>query len=413
MMLRLTAACSMLGFLAATGAVAHGQDVLAPDSQARKPLMSVLDRAGIGDNLDQAGIEVFGHVEGGWTISESYPPDDVITGRLFDLENNDPNLHQLQFTVERELDYARGVFDLGGRIDLLYGSDARFTQSNGMFDDDGYDDGPDNQFDIPQAYLDFALPYSTGIRVRVGKWYTLGGYEVVDPTGNAFFSRGFIFNYCLPFSHTGVLVSYVLSEGLAADLGVSRGWDQAFEDNNDALDVVGRLSWTPNTERYDAFLTGYFGPQQEDEDSENRIVIDLVFTYEAADNVSLAANVNYGYDAGHIVEPAAPFGAVEPERADAQWIAAEFWGVLAFSERLSFNSRVGWLNDDEGGSRGFGCDVYNVTLGLGITPFPNSTLGQGLLIRPEVRYDYAEERVLDSGTDHNQGTFGIDVVYAF
>jgi hypothetical protein len=35
------------------------------------------------------------------------------------------------------------------------------------------------------------------------------------------------------------------------------------------------------------------------------------------------------------------------------------------------------------------------------------------VIRPEVRYDYAQEGIFDGGTDHDQLTFGVDAIFTF
>lgn len=376
-----------------------------------KPLMALLHEAGLGQPLDDAHISIFGHAEASWTYSFSNPPNNVIAGRSFDFENQDLTFNQLNLTVERPVDVTEKKFDVGFRFENLYGGDARFQHSNGLFDYHGFglagnaadNPGPDEQYDLSQLYVDFAIPVGNGLRLRAGKFITLGGYEVVNPTGNALYSHGWVFNYCLPFSQTGVLATYALDEEakLVVDFGVTRGWDQALEDNNGALDVIGRLSWVA-TDQLGLFATVYTGPEMTDDSSHYRTVVDLVATYQYADNLSFAANFNYGWDGG-----ANTLGHKDP-----QWVALEGWSILKLNEYLNVNGRLGWINDDQG-SRGIGTDLYNATLGLGVKPVPSDNLWSNLMIRPELRFDYAEKAFFDAGTDHYQVTFATDVVFAF
>ena len=74
-----------------------------------------------------------------------------------------------------------GKFDWGFGIDMMYGSDARLIHANGL---NGYNSftHPINQFDLTQAYIDIVVPVGTGLRVRMGKFVNLVGYEAITPT---------------------------------------------------------------------------------------------------------------------------------------------------------------------------------------------------------------------------------------
>src|SRR5690348_15486715 len=100
----------------------HG---LNPGTQQPQPLMSLLDRTGIGGALEDANIRLFGHVEGSYTYNVDDPADDLNLGRVFDLKHDRPTLNQLDFNIERPVDLTSHHWDFGGRIEMLYGSDAR------------------------------------------------------------------------------------------------------------------------------------------------------------------------------------------------------------------------------------------------------------------------------------------------
>ena len=51
----------------------------------RQPLMSLLDAAGVGQALDSARINVYGHVEAGYTYNFDNPAKDLNLGRVADV----------------------------------------------------------------------------------------------------------------------------------------------------------------------------------------------------------------------------------------------------------------------------------------------------------------------------------------
>ena len=51
--------------------------------EARKPLMAMMDKVGMGSSMDSAGINVYGFVEGGWTYNFDTPNNQTNVGRVF------------------------------------------------------------------------------------------------------------------------------------------------------------------------------------------------------------------------------------------------------------------------------------------------------------------------------------------
>jgi len=51
------------------------------------------------------------------------------------------------------------------------------------------------------------------------------------------FSHSYLFG-AIPFTHAGAIVAYSLNEQLTPEGGVGRGWDDALEDKNDAMDFL-------------------------------------------------------------------------------------------------------------------------------------------------------------------------------
>ena len=78
----------------------------------------------------------------------------------------DPILDQLDFTIERAVDYRKNKWDVGFKAEIMWGADAGIIHSNGLFD---WYDGirkPENQWDLTQAYVDVTVPLGTGLRLR-------------------------------------------------------------------------------------------------------------------------------------------------------------------------------------------------------------------------------------------------------
>jgi hypothetical protein len=365
------------------------------EEAAPKPLMALLDKTPIGNGLRDAGIEVGGLAEAGYTYSTSSPPDNVITGRAFDFENQDPTLNQVMLYAERTTDASK-PWDLGFRIEALYGADARFTHSNGLLEE--FSDG-ENQFDLTQIYGEVVIPVGHGIKTKVGKFITPLGYELVNPSGNAFYSHSFLFGI-VPFAHTGVLGTYQVGDNLSVSFGFSRGWDQALEDNNDdALDAIGVVAYTldDKTNLTFSFTTG---PEQAGNSGRYRTALDFIATHQVNDKLTLAVNADYIFDA----------------RAGQDGDDSQVYGVAGYlgyklCPCATLNTRLEWFNDT---SRigGFDAVLYEATVGVALTPFKDGW-ASNLVIRPEARWDYADNDVFDGGTDDQQLTFGVDAYITF
>src|SRR6516164_2681251 len=134
--LKLAAAAVLVcaGILRAEDKVVYADDEQA--TKPRMPLMSALDKVGAGRTLDQLGITTGGYVEGSWTYNFARPRN------------------QINVFVDREVDASKGKFDIGGRVEWIFGADSRFFHSSGLNfygpgdADRGGQPFPNNQFDL-------------------------------------------------------------------------------------------------------------------------------------------------------------------------------------------------------------------------------------------------------------------------
>ncbi len=133
----LLAACGVVHAENGANGLSLAQPQLLDDAPAKRPLGQLLDRVGVGKTLDDAGITIGGYVETSWTISDSAPPANNISGRVFDFENQDLTLNQIDLYLERLVDPSKGRFDVGGRIEAIYGGDSRLIHSRNITNNHG------------------------------------------------------------------------------------------------------------------------------------------------------------------------------------------------------------------------------------------------------------------------------------
>lgn len=387
-----------------------------------QPLMYVLEQVGVGKTLEDLKINLYGWVEGGYTYATPLPPRNLITGNVFNIKHERIVLDQLVGNVERVVDKAAsakaGTFDVGFRGEFMYGWDAGAIHSNGLFDNTatlGVTKGfyrsrtsPENQFDVEQAYVDVAIPVGTGLQIRAGKFVTLLGAEVIDAStssgapANLLYSHSYLFGFAIPFTQTGVIGMYQLTDKLGITAGITRGWNQSINDNNSAIDFLGEVTYAL-TDKDNLIVNVSEGPQATHDNHDYWTVVDVVFTHQLSDQIKLTFNGDYG-DAPHALGT-----------KSAQWFGAAGYIAWTLNKYVTLNGRGEWYRDNDGFTLGTGkgLNVYEGTVGVAITPFPDNSIAKNLIVRPEVRYDYADHGFFDGGIKNGQFQAAIDAIFSF
>jgi hypothetical protein len=384
---------------------------------ASAPLMMALGKVGLAEPLNKAGINFYGYVEGGYMHDFTAPSShDGPTYIGFNNFKNTVILDKISLNLERTVDPTKKQFDVGFRAEGIYGADAAFIHSNGMADSQT----GRYQWDPLQAYVDVTLP-GLPMRLRVGKWIELAGFEQFsaniygafgDPA-RALYSYSYQFLYAEPGTQTGALLTYVLNPQWTFDAGFTRGWNQSTRDANDALDFLGRVTFAPTDKTTVIFVmtegpefpTGVGRNLPPGDNSNYWTALDLVVTHKVTDKLSLGLGFDY------VVTPNIP-GLPEGTK---QWGGVAQYVSYAIDPRFTLNTRLEWYKDAANGfSTGapVSADYYAATVGVAIKPFPNHNVFSHLLIRPEVRYDYSDQPVYGTG-DHNQFTFSVDALFTF
>lgn len=344
---------------------------------------------------------------------------------IFNDQANEYMLNQLYFTFGREVRQDACEWDLGGRVDVLYGTDYYFIQSTGL---ETYDDnsqkwnsgnGPRNGGNaglyglaLPQFYVEANVPWGNGLNVKAGHFYTIMGYESVMAPENFFYSHSYMMQYGEPFTHTGILGSYPTSSCLTWYGGITRGWN-TFDQPNGQVGFLGGFRWVSPHEATKLAFTLHTG--SEDPTGENnRTTYSLVFQQRINQCWTYVLEHNLGTEENARLTTSNTLG-------PATWYGLTNYLYYTVDPCLDLGVRFEWF-DDRDNARVFGVSNDNVAQGgsyyaltLGANYHPNSWF----ILRPEARWDYSDltapgiNGAFNNGTSKDQFTIGFDLITIF
>ena len=367
-------------------------------------------------------VAIYGWVESGITGNVEGPNDNQNFGRLFDDRSNEFVMNQAVITAERALDPKVG-FDWGFKLQLLFGTDARYIHSLGLLD---HTMGTSlYQPDIPEAYLSLHLPLLTegGIDVKLGKFVTLEGAETVDPRTNVFYSHSYIFNFGIPINHTGALFTLYATKWLNLVAGVTRGVNTSIDDNNDAPAFHGGIGLHLNEEKFVVSAATHIGPETPGNDHDLRYLNTITTTWKITDKLTSITDLNYTHD----------------DAADASAYGVAQYLTYVINDKITVKIRGEVWRDDQGFYAAQFADPHDPmralagepvidprTVGGGRTTYGALTIGldlkppvpkpfTGLTIRPELRIDhsFSDTQPFNDSSDDTIFTLAIDAITTF
>lgn len=348
--------------------------------------------------LQRTGVKVGGWTEIGFAGNVRGSKDGTNGPVTFADEDNSFNLHQVYGFFEREVNTSGG-WDVGFRADVLYGTDSRFTTSRN-FDTDILNTSHDRNIAFPQAYLDIFMPIANGITAKVGHFYTIIGYEVVPSTGNFFFSHAYTMQYGEPFTHSGVLLSYPVNSNISVQGGVVTGWDSNFEQ---PANFLGSAAYTTDNERTTvtgSLITGDVRTRGLNiNDDHNRSMYSIVLEHDVTDRLHYVLQHDLGVE-----EKTAFMGS-------SKWYGLNQYLFYEHTHKLSSGVRVEWFRDEDGArvaGNGLGENYIGVTGGVNYKPI------QGIIVRPEIRYDVStKNNAYNGGRDDDQLMLSLSGIFKF
>lgn len=344
-------------------------------------------------------------------------PGDRFNGPVgFNDRSNEYQLNQLYLTLGRQVNTETCNWDIGGRVDLLYGTDYFYTTALGLeTEGDGTqrwnsDEGPRGAalygLAMPQLFMEVYAPWGYGTTFKFGHFYSPIGYERVPAVENFFYSHSYARVHGEPFTHTGFLGSYGVNRQFRLHAGMTRGWD-TWEDNNNNLAFLGGVDWTSangQTQIGYLFHAGNEHDEPPHRGDSTRYMASLLLTHHISSRLTYVMQYDHAYEQNAV-------GANLDQ--DAAWYGLANYWFYEFNECYTGGLRFEWFRDRDGTRvvEGLGGSFFNVTLGLNWQPTPR------LLVRPEFRVDWVDNgpnlRPFDDGTERNQILLATDVIWTF
>ena len=323
----------------------------------------------------------------------------------FNDRSNDYQMNQFYLLLERAADSDGYCWDVGGRVDLLYGTDSAFTTARGLESDGDFSPKWNSRrygLTMPQAYLEIASPWRNGLSAKIGRFYTLLGYEGVPAVDNFFYSHSYSMLYGEPFTHTGALCSAKLGT-ITFHGGITRGWDN-WEDNNNDFAALAGADWTSCDGRTAIAFAMHLGRERDEPPGST----DLLTAWSLVVQQRLSRRLQYVAQWDYAVDER---GGVDSN--DAKWYGLNQYLFYTINPCWKAGLRYEWFWDedgmrvDPGRHRG---DYMAWTVGLNYTPNDHVT------VRPEVRVDRVDTAGYTPYADGRRGdqtVLACDLIYRF
>ncbi len=331
--------------------------------------------------------------------------------RVFDHKANSFTLDLAQIIFVK--DPALG--NVGYKLKLSAGETAKWIHSRGLsgapLNSPQTGEGTDS-FDVTEAYVSYNAAVGRGLRFDFGKFVTFHGAEVIEAIDNPNYSRSFLFNFSIPFTHTGLEMSYAFSDAVSASFHIVNGWDNS-TDNNRAKSYGISLGFTP-AEVFSLTVNGMTGPEQDEQganaptvgssSSNTRNLLDLVATIKPVKPLAIILNYDDGKE-DNVPGTLLPSGI----SGDAKWSGLAGIVKYDFNNTYSLAVRGEYFDDKDGFRTGTVQKLKEVTV------TPEIRLSGGVILRPEYRHDTSDKTSFDivngSATKKSQDTLALGVMY--
>jgi hypothetical protein len=320
---------------------------------------------------------------------------------------NEWDIQEIYLISTKNTDTKGEGWDLGYRADINYGMNARWDTEAGL--ESRFNRNPFYELALQQFYAEVAY---NDLKVKIGHFNSPVGFYAVGTYNNFFNTIPYTYQYGEPFTHTGFLANYQMTEKVNLGAGMIHGWD-AFDSSfnkhggylgtatingnaDDSLALVQVYSHEPTANAAQLFSQRYFQT--------------LVYTRplkKLSDKLTWILQSDFGVQ-----------GQATTTGKTARWYGVNQYLYYKKNDIVSWGLGVEWFRDEEGfrvgapvpsaGSPfargwplapGFAGNFYQMTVGPRWTPLPN------LIVRPNLRWDWYHGTKNAQGLDpYNNGT---------
>jgi len=320
--------------------------------------------------LKDTGFVIGGWANAGITYNAAAPDNNFNGPVTFGDRSGEFQLNQLNLFVQRAVATEGDAWDVGGRFDAMFGSDAIFTQAYGVgaydvntglplnrnhWDLDLLGSNDNRFYDLafPQAYLEIFAPVGNGLNIKAGHFYTPIGYETVPAPDNFFYTHAYTMQYGEPFTHTGILGSYTVDKNWSVLGGVvtgssTGGWDGGWDKQLGNWSGIAGATWTSDSGT-SLNVSGTYGGASE-QSSEPWALYSVVLKHNFNDKTHLVVQHDHGFANG--ISPGlanSSVGALLPDTAkDTEWYGINTHFYYDVSDTVIAGVRGEWFRDQNG-----------------------------------------------------------------
>ncbi len=259
-------------------------------------------------------------------------------------------------------------------------------------------DGMGNfDLDLEQGYLNYTIGSGQTWSFSFGKFNAPIGFELLDAPDMFQYSHAIVFDNGLPTNLTGLMVGTEFPAVVDWCFYIVNGWDVNSDNNRDKTFGT-RIGITP-MENLNFGLSAISGPEQDDNVSSRRTVVDWDFTYNPFAFWTIGSEINWGSES--LALPGGETGI---------WSGWLLMNNFAIGDRWGITTRFDYFNDKDGLRTGTPQEWKAIC----ISPSVSIIDGLGGLV--ELRYDFSDQDVFtksDGEPTDNQVTTAVEFTYGF
>jgi hypothetical protein len=382
-------------------------------------LMKQTQGTWLGSFLDDNRLFLSGWIEQSFTAStdrfSNYPV-------IFNDRANTYLLQQAWVRIGRKL-VTDGTTEpsWGFQIDVINGSDYRWTIPRGLFNSqlDNHTPGTQNLYGVDpvQHYLSLYVPtLFRGVEFRLGRFYSPMNFDSIEGVTTPLDSRAYAFENS-PFTMCGLGAYVTFNSAWTGVFMLINGNDVYFGDPAEELRFAGNVKWTQTGGRNvvqlgtslgrGKFNPAYPTPPQQTTNAlatepfgrNNFNTFDLLYTHLFNSVLSYNLEIMYGYQY-NVPQASLP---ISDPGGFTDWFSILHYFFYDINSRLRLIGRWEDFDDIQGQRTGF-AGLYNA-----VTGGFQYKLNPSTILRPEVRYDYNFESTPFEGK-HGLFTAAIDTI---
>jgi Putative beta-barrel porin-2, OmpL-like. bbp2 len=195
---------------------------------ADSPLMVAIANTGVGQLLQDTGIQIYGWVDPGGNVSTN-PTKRIGNAPLaYAAYPNTVQLDQAVIYVDRFPDTVqKDHIDWGLRLSAIYGENYRYTTSYGLASYQLLKYNNQNGYDFPMLYGELFIPQvAEGLMIRVGRYISVPDIEAQLAPNNYMYTHSLTYTYD-NYTNEGIMTSTAITPHLIVQLGVADGTEAA------------------------------------------------------------------------------------------------------------------------------------------------------------------------------------------